>query len=193
MSFSWRFCQRYQSCRLFQMVGCQALMSSFPEPHLSLRKWKRFLLLTVGALAWRCSHFHKRMLHYILILVTEAKIRQREGKERNWSCLVLFSSEKAVALHSITLAWKIPWTEEPGRLRSTGSLRLGHSRATSLSLFTFMPWRRKWQPTPVFLPGESQGRGSLMGCCLWGHTELDTTDMTQQQQQCCFLRMLLAC
>ena len=45
-----------------------------------------------------------------------------------------------------------------------------------------MHWRRKWQPTPVFLPGESQGRGSLVGCCLWGHTESDTTEATQQQQ-----------
>ena len=54
---------------------------------------------------------------------------------------------------------------------------------TSLSLFTFIHWRRKWQPTPGFLPGESQGRGSLMGCRLWGHTELDTTEATQQQQQ----------
>ena len=44
-------------------------------------------------------------------------------------------------------------------------------------------WRRKWQPTPVFLPGESQGRGSLVGCCLWGCTESDTTEATQQQQQ----------
>ena len=44
-------------------------------------------------------------------------------------------------------------------------------------------WRRKWQPTPVFLPGESQGRGNLVGCGLWGHTELDTTEVTQQQQQ----------
>ena len=52
------------------------------------------------------------------------------------------------------------------------------SRVTSLSLFTFMQWRRKWQPTPVFLPGESQGRGSLMGCCLWGRTESDTTEAT---------------
>ena len=50
-----------------------------------------------------------------------------------------------------------------------------------LLLFTFMHWRRKWQPTPVFLPGESQGRGSLMGCCLWGRTESDTTEVTQQQ------------
>ena len=68
--------------------------------------------------------------------------------------------EKAVAPHSSTLAWKIPWTEEPGRLQSLGSLRVGHDWATSLSLFTFMRWRRKWQPTPVFLPGESQGRGA---------------------------------
>ena len=42
-------------------------------------------------------------------------------------------------------------------------------------IFTFMRWRRKWQPTPVFLPGESQGRGSLVGCHLWGRIELDTT------------------
>ena len=51
------------------------------------------------------------------------------------------------------------------------------------SLFTFMHWRRKWQPTPVFLPGESQGWGSLVGCHLWGRTESDMTEATQQQQQ----------
>ena len=62
-----------------------------------------------------------------------------------------------MAPHSSTLAWKIPWTEEPGGLQSMGLLRVGHDWATSLSFFTFMHWRRKWQPTPVFLPGESQG------------------------------------
>ena len=82
-----------------------------------------------------------------------------------------------------TLAWKIPWTEEPGGLQSIGSLRVGHDWATSLSLFTFMHWRRRWRPTPVSLPGESQGRGSLVGCRLWDHTESDTTEATQQQQQ----------
>ena len=41
-----------------------------------------------------------------------------------------------------------------------------------------MHWRRKWQPTPVFLPGESQGWGSLVGCGLWRRTELDTTEAT---------------
>ena len=75
-----------------------------------------------------------------------------------------------MAPHSSALAWKIPGTEEPGRLQSMGSLRVGHDWATSLSLFTCMHWRRKWQPIPVFLPGESRGRGSLVGCHLWGHT-----------------------
>ena len=62
--------------------------------------------------------------------------------------------------------------EEPGRLQSTGSLRVGHDWATSLWLFTFM--RRKWQPTPVFFPGESQ----RLGPCLWDRTESDTTEAT---------------
>ena len=84
----------------------------------------------------------------------------------------------AMAPHSSTLAWKIPLMEDPGRLKFMGSLRVGHDWATSLSLFTFMRWRRKWQPTPVFLPGESQGWGSLVGCCLWGCTESDTTEVT---------------
>ena len=79
-------------------------------------------------------------------------------------------TEKAVAPHSSTLAQKIPWTEEPGGLQSTGSRRVGHDWATSLSLFTFMHWRRKWQPTPVFLPRESQGWGNLVGFRLWGHS-----------------------
>ena len=77
--------------------------------------------------------------------------------------------EKEMANHSSTLAWKIPWMEEPGRLQSMGSLKVRHDWATSLSLFTFMYWARKWQPIPVFLPGESQGQGSLVGCRLWGH------------------------
>ena len=86
--------------------------------------------------------------------------------------------EKAMAPHSSTLAWKIPWMEEPGGLQSMGSQRVRHDWATSVSLFTFMHWRRKWQPTPVFLPGESQGRRSLVGCRLWGRTESDMTEAT---------------
>ena len=96
--------------------------------------------------------------------------------KRCWSCLnrALLS----MATHSSTLAWKIPWMEGPGGLQSMGSLGVRHDWATSLYFFTFMHWRRKWQPTPVFLPGESQGRGSLVGCRLWGCTEWDTTEAT---------------
>ena len=87
------------------------------------------------------------------------------------------SSEKAMAPHSSTLAWKIPWVEEPGRLQSMGLLRV-----TRLSDFTFTfhihALEKERQPTPVFLPGESQGWGSLVGCHLWGHTELDMTEVT---------------
>ena len=84
--------------------------------------------------------------------------------------------EKAMAPHSSTLAWKIPWVEEPDGLQSMGSLSVGHNWATSLSLFTVMHWRRKWQPTPVYLPGESQRWGSLMGCHLWGSIESHVTE-----------------
>ena len=64
-------------------------------------------------------------------------------------------------------AWKIPLTGEPGRLQSMGLQRVGHDWATSFT-FTFLHWRRKWQPTPVFLPGESQGWQSLVGFAISG-------------------------
>ena len=102
--------------------------------------------------------------HYLLLLLSSISLS--------------LSLSKAMAPHSSTLAWKIPWMEEPGGLQSMGSLRVTHDWVTLLSLFTFMHWRRKWQPTPVFLPGESQGRGSLVGCRPWGHTESDTTEVT---------------
>ena len=69
-------------------------------------------------------------------------------------------SKKAVAPHSSALAWKIPWMEEPGGLQPMGSLRVGHDWATSLSLFTSTHWRRKWQPTPVFLPENPRDGGA---------------------------------
>ena len=89
--------------------------------------------------------------------------------------------------HSSTLSWKIPWTEEPDRLRSMGSLEVRHGWASSRSLFIFMHWRRQWQPTPVFLPGESQGQRSPGGLpSMWSHRiGHDWSDLaaTQQQQQ----------
>ena len=122
----------------------------------------------------------------VLVSSKKGKIATQVGlweAQEEVGCRLLWGSvraaaEKAMAPHSSTLAWKIPWMEEPGRLQSMGSLRVGHDWATSLSLFTFMHWRRKWQPTPEFLPGESQGRGSLVGFRLWGHTESDTTEAT---------------
>ena len=81
-----------------------------------------------------------------------------------------------MALRSSILTWKIPWTEEPGWLQSMGLLRVGHHWAISLSLFTFIHWRRKWQPTPVFLPGESHGQRSLVGYSPWGRWESDRTE-----------------
>ena len=95
------------------------------------------------------------------------------GVGKNWTWLSDFTFifhfhalEKAMATHSSVLAWRIPGTGEPGGLQSMGLVRIGHDWATSLSFFTFMHWRRQWQPTAVFLPGESQGRGSLVGCHL---------------------------
>ena len=98
--------------------------------------------------------------------------------QRTTLTLFFYWSLCSMAPHSSTLAWKIPWMEEPGRLQSMGLRRVGHDWATSLTLFTFMHWRSKWQPTPVFLPGESQGWGSLVACCLWGCIESDMTEAT---------------
>ena len=106
--------------------------------------------------------------------------------------------EKEMATHSSTLAWRIPWTEEPGGLQSTGSQRVRHIWATSISLsFSLgvqtiiclqcrrpefnpwaqkIPWRREWQPTPVFLLGEFHGQRILAGFSPWGCKETDVTE-----------------
>ena len=69
--------------------------------------------------------------------------------EENSGANFLTYMEKAMALHSSTLAWQIPWAEEPGRLQSMESLGIGHDWETLLSLSAFMHWRRKWQPTEM--------------------------------------------
>ena len=81
-----------------------------------------------------------------------------------------------MATHSSTLAWKIPWMEEPDRLQS---IRLKESDMMERLHFVSFHrsfWRRKWQPTPVFLPGESHGRRGLVGYSLW----VAESDMTKQ-------------
>ena len=111
-----------------------------------------------------------------------------QAQHSGW-CLVGTQWEKAMAPHSSTVARKIPWMEEPGGLQSMGSLRVRHDWVTSLSLSTFMHWRRKWQPTPVSLPGESHGRRSLVGCSPWGCTESDMTEATWQVPNKCVLKI----
>ena len=84
-------------------------------------------------------------------------------------------TEKVMALHSSTLAWKIPWMEEPDRLQSMASRRVRHNWATSLSLFTFMHWRRKWQAThSSVLAWRIPGMGEPVGLPSMGRTESDT-------------------
>ena len=100
------------------------------------------------------------------------RYRCRNSRYGGWLALSV-TTEKAMAPHSSTPPWKIPWTEEPGRLQSMGSLGVEHDWVTSLSLFTFMRWRRKWQPTPVFLPGESQGWGAWWAA-IYGVTQSRT-------------------
>ena len=80
-----------------------------------------------------------------------------------------------MAAHSSILACRILWMEEPEGLLCIGSHRVRHDWS---DLVWCMHWRRKWQPTPVFLPGESQGWRSLVGCRLWGRTESDMTEVT---------------
>ena len=121
-------------------------------------------------------YLHFRSVYWLRPMLVPISITENASFTILLLCIRIW--EKAMAPHSSTLAWKIPWTEEPGGLQSMGSLRVGHDSVTSLSLFTFMHWRRKWQPTPVFLPGESQGRRSLIGSRLRGRTESDTTETT---------------
>ena len=92
-----------------------------------------------------------------------------------------------MATHSSTLAWKIPWMEGPGGLQSMGLLGVGHDWETSLYFFTFMHWRRRWQPTLVFLPGESQGRGGLVGCRLWGRLKRLSSSSKDYIATCLFV------
>ena len=79
-----------------------------------------------------------------------------------------------MASPSGTLAWQILWAEEPGGLQSMGLHRVGHDRATSLSLFTFLHWRRKWQPTCLDNPRD----GGAWWAAVYGVAESDTTEAT---------------
>ena len=158
---------------------------------MSILNGNCFILFPFNRLLWNRHRIARPSSFYCHFLMSEswylAKSRPSENvcwMNKRQPCRICFLRRyilpqvKEIAPHTSTLAWKIPWMKEPGELWSMGSLRVGYDWAASLSLFTFMHWRRKWQPTPVFLPGESRGRGSLVGFHLWGRTESDTTEAT---------------
>ena len=171
--------------------------SSVATPEMICHEKSRYLLLEFHPISYNylCGPGHvnssfktcicvwSHTLHLIVVLVgclsllTVQKGAMFIPLYHGTNCKVLHMvGGEGNGTHSSALAWSIPGTGEPGGLQSMESLRVGHDWVTSLSLFPFMHWRRKWQSTLVFLPGESQGRGSLVGCRLWGHTESDTTD-----------------
>ena len=158
----------YFSEHLFSFFPTLHTISNRSTPH-SYSSWQHLFCKKMGAMWHQFPPF-------------SLCLPQNSVSSSSPSCYNLGSSltllEKAMAPHSSTLAWKIPRTEEPGGLQSMGSRRVRHKWATSPSLFTLMPWRRKWQPTPVFLPGESQGQEGLVGYRLWGRRESDTTEAT---------------
>ena len=83
-----------------------------------------------------------------------------------------------MAPHSSTLAWKIPSMEEPGRLQSMGSLRVGHDLSNFTFTFHFHALEKEMATHSSVLAWRIPGTGELVGCCLWGHTESNTTEMT---------------
>ena len=152
--------------------------SVVPCPVLTVASWPAYRFLE-RQVRWSGIPISFRIFHKGGIICISEVIGISPSNLDSNLCFIQpgISHEVAMAPHSGTLAWKIPWMEEPGRLQSTGSRRVGYNWVTWLSLFTFMHWRRKWQPTPVFLPGESQGRGTWWAA-IYGVAESDMTDST---------------
>ena len=129
------------------------------------------LKLNLNTLATWCEE----LTHFKRLWCWERLRAGGEGDNREWNGWMASSTQWTwVWVNS----WSWWWTGRPSVFQFMGSQRVRHDQATSLYFFTFMHWRKKWQPTPVFLPREPQGRGSLVGCRLWSRTELDTTEAT---------------
>ena len=165
-------------CPPWAHVSLAHCFSLHPDPSPSLETWTSTWTILTTLWSLRASTASLLVVHTAYTQVCDNISTMDLSEEVSFIFKIMIPIGRVMAPHSSTLAWRIPWTEEPGGLQPMGSLRVGHDCTTSLSLFTLMHWRRKWQPTPVFLPGESQGRGSLLGCRLWGHTESDTTEVT---------------
>ena len=101
--------------------------------------------------------------------------------------------EKEMVTHSSVLAWRIPGTGQPSGLPpSMGSHRVGHDwRDLAVAAARYVPWRRKWRPTPVFLPGEPHGQRSLVGYSPWDHKESDTTLLRYVPRDRIFIKTLI--
>ena len=121
---------------------------------------------------WSNSHIHTRLLEKTIALTIWTVVNKMMSLLFNMLSSFVIGEGNGTPLQYSCLenpmdggAW---WAAVHGVAKSR----------TQLSDFTltFLHWRRKWQPTPVFLPGESQGWGSLVGCRLWGRTESDTTE-----------------
>ena len=152
--------------RVFSRLTIQ---KQFSHPYMTIGKT---IALTIRTFVGKLMSLLFNMPRFVIVFLPKSKPLLISWLQ-SLSTVILETKKIKSALNTYN-----PWMEEPGRLQSMGSLRVGHNWATSLSLFTFMHWRRKWQPTPVFLPGESQGQQSLVACRLWGHTESDTTEAT---------------
>ena len=128
---------------VLQSQICLLLHASldFPPLHSSPLWWKK-------AKHWRIDAFELWCWRRLLRVPWTAR-RYNQSILKETPVLGVHWKDWCWGWNSSTLAWNIPWMEEPGRLQSMGSLRVGHNWATSLSLFTFMHWRRKWQPSPV--------------------------------------------
>ena len=95
--------------------------------------------------------------------------------------------ETAMAPHSSSLAWKIPWMEEPGRLQSTGLQRVRHDWAPSLSLFTFMHWRRKWQCSCLENPRDGGAWWAAVSWVAQSRTRLKRlSSSSSSNKKCCW-------
>ena len=147
------------------MMSLPSFPGPLPSPPLMLS------LQTAWVTIW-VPHFQLCDLEQVTLLLRASIASPVKWRQASTYFIGILQEirEKAMATHSSTLAWKIPWAEEAGRSR------------TQLSDFTFTfhlhALEKEMATTPVFLPGESQGQGSLVGCCLWGRTESDTTEAT---------------
>ena len=176
-SFQWIFRVDFLKIVWFDILAVQETLKSLLQHH------------SLKALILWCSAFFMAQLSHPCTSLVAQMVKHLPTMQDTW--VQSLGQEdllgKEMATHSSTLAWKIPWTEELGRLQSTGSHRVGHdwsdlaAAAAQCGRPGFNPWvrkiswRRKWQPTPVFLPGKSHGQRNLVDYSPWGCKELDTT------------------